>query len=96
MATVFEQFSIFTMLQPDEFPAVRLLDGVQKMARKPEPWMLGLVPDGEYVIDVGEHPLVLQPTGLREEEVEPGHHYRHYLIAGRVYSGIFVGRYDDG
>ena len=32
----------------------------------------------------------------REEEVEPGHHYHHYLIGSRVYAGIFVGRYDDG
>ena len=55
-----------------------------------------MVPDGEYVVDVGEHPLVLRPAGLQEEEVEPGHHYRHYLIGDRVYAGIFVGRYDDG
>ena len=96
MPVVYEQLSLFSLVLPDETTAICLMGRTESMARKPEAWMLGLVPDGEYVVDVGEHPLVLRPAGLREEEIEPGHHYRHYLIGSRVYAGIFVGRYDDG
>lgn len=96
MPVVYEQLSLFSLVLPDETTAICLMGRTESMARKPEAWMLGLVPDGEYVVDVGEHPLVLRPAGLQEDEVEPSHHYRHYLIGDRVYAGIFVGRYDDG
>ena len=58
--------------------------------------MLGWAREGEYVVDVGEPPLVPRRGGIGEEEIDPGHHYRHYLIGGVVYSGIFVGGYGDG
>ena len=96
MTYQYEQLSIFTMLLPDEAPAVCLMDGVQKMARKPESWILGLVSDGEYVVDVGEHPLVLRPADAKPEDIRPEYRYFHYLIRGKVYAGIFVGRECDG
>ena len=96
MPAVYEQLSLFSLVLPDETTAICLMGRTESMARKPEAWMLGLVPDGEYVVDVGEHRLVLRPAGIREEAIEPGHHYRHYLIGGVVYSGIFVGGYGDG
>lgn len=96
MSCCYEQLSIFTMLLPDEAPAICLMDDIQKMARKPESWMLSLVPDGEYVVDVGEHPLVLRPADVQPNEIRPEYRYYHYLICGKVYAGIFVGREIDG
>lgn len=96
MPAVFEQLSIFTMLLPDEAPAICLMDDIQKTARKPESWMLSLVPDGEYVVDVGEHPLVLRPADVQPNKIRPEYRYYHYLICGKVYAGIFVGREIDG
>ena len=67
MPAVYEQLSLFSLVLPDEATAICLMGRTERTARKPEAWMLGLVPDGEYVVDVGEHPLVLRPAGLREE-----------------------------
>lgn len=54
--------------------------------------MLSLVPDGEHVVDVGEHPLVLRPAdACQPEEIRPEYRYCHYLIDGQVYAGVFVG-----
>lgn len=51
---------------------------------------------GEYVVDVGEHPLVLRPADAQPSEIRPEYRYCHYLICGKVYAGIFVGRETDG
>lgn len=96
MTCRYEQLSIFTKPLPDEAPAICLADGIQKTARKPEGWMLSLVQDGEYVVDVGEHPLVLCPADVQPDEIRPEYRYCYYLICGKVYSGIFVGRETDG
>lgn len=50
------------------------------------------MPDGEYVVMVGTHPLVMRKTKLAVDEVPEGHQFYHYLIDGAVYAGIFVGK----
>lgn len=67
-------------------------DGETAPARAPEDWMTALVPGGEYVINVGKHPLVLRPTATAADQVPVGHRYYHYMVGHQVYSGIFVGR----
>ena len=54
--------------------------------------MKQLVPDGESVVMVGTHPLVMRKTKLAVDEVPEGHQFYHYLIDGAVYAGIFVGK----
>lgn len=66
-------------------------DQKPKSAELPSPQMKRLIPAGEYVVQVGEHPLVLCPTSLTPSDVPEGHRFYHYLVGGRVYSGIFVG-----
>lgn len=73
-------------------PAICLFDGSHCGAETPTEWMKRLVPNGQYVVMVGEHPLVLQPTGLAENQVPEGHQFYHYQIGGIVYAGIFVGK----
>lgn len=73
-------------------PATCLFDGSRCRAEPPTEWMKRLVPNGQYVVVVGEHPLVLQPTGLTENQVPEGHQFYHYQIGGIVYAGIFVGK----
>lgn len=70
---------------------LREYDREKKSAEIPSPQMKRLVPDGEYVVYIGGHPLVLRPTDLKPEEVPEGHRFYHYLVGGRVYSGVFVG-----
>lgn len=72
--------------------AVCCEDGKEVPARGLEDWMTVLVSDGEYVIDIGEHPLVLRPTATAADEIPAGNRYYHYTIGPQVYSGIFVGR----
>ena len=55
-----------------------------------EPWMKKLVPAGEYVVLDGQHPQVLKPTSLKPENIPSGHHFYHYLIGSKVYSGVYV------
>ena len=62
-----------------------------KAVESPSSNMKRLVPAGEYVVWVGDRPLVLCPTGKSPSEVPEGHRFYHYLVGGRVYSGIFVG-----
>ncbi|MBP3398820.1 MAG: hypothetical protein J6K75_03580 [Erysipelotrichaceae bacterium] len=56
-----------------------------------EEWMKRLVPRGEYVIDIGEHPMVLKPTTLKEKDIPNGHHFYHFRINDEIYTGVFVG-----
>lgn len=85
-----DQISLFD-LTPVNAVARSCMDGKTAPAQRPEPWMLRLVPAGEYVVDVGPHPLVLKPVPLREDQIPVGHHYYHYTIGGQVYAGTFVG-----
>lgn len=55
-----------------------------------------LVPEGVYVVEVGKHPLVLRPVDAKPEDIRPEYRYFHYLICGKVYAGVFVGRETDG
>ena len=59
--------------------------------REVEPWMLALVPSGKYVIEIGDHLMVLKPTLLKAKDVPNGHHFYHFIIGNTVYSGVFVG-----
>lgn len=86
-----EQLSLFD-LAPEGIAAECCFDGSTRPAQRPEPWMKRLVPKGEYIVMVGPYPLMLRPTPVRAEDIEAGHHYYHYTIDGRVYSGIFLGR----
>lgn len=83
-----EQLSLFA---DDNAVARSCMDGTTAPAKRPEPWMARLVPNGEYVVRVGQHPLVLRPTPLQESQIPEGHRYYHYTIGGQVYAGIFVG-----
>lgn len=53
-----------------------------------------LVPDGEFFVYVGIHPLVLRRTKLKRDEIPEGHEFYHYMVGGTVYAGIFVGADD--
>ena len=85
------QLSLFDNLLPETATAVSCMDQAEVTATKPEGWMLRLVPDGEYMVKVGNHPMVLRPTRLKQAMIEKGHEFYHYLIGSRIYSGIFVG-----
>lgn len=85
------QLSLFTR-DIVGIPAISLFDGSRYGAEAPAEWMKRLVPDGRYVVMIGEHPLVLRPTKLTESQVPEGHQFYHYQINGVVYAGIFVGK----
>lgn len=91
MTAMFEQLSLLSEDTPEEAEAIRCMDGKYVLAVVLDSRMKRLVPNGEYVVMVGVHPLVLRPVKFRAEEIPEGHHYYHYLIGGRVYAGIFVG-----
>lgn len=85
-----EQLSLF----PREISgtlAISLFDGDEYGAKEPTVQMKKLVPDGEYFVMVGVHPLVLRATKLKCEEVPDGHQFYHFQIGDTVYAGIFVG-----
>ena len=87
---MFDQISLFDLL-PEGTVARRSMDGRTAPANRPEPWMKRLVPNGEYFVRVGDHPLVLKPTRIQEEDIPEGHQYYHYTIGGQVYAGVYVG-----
>lgn len=86
---MFEQISLFNLL-PENTTARCSMDGRTAPANRPEPWMKRLVPNGEYFVRVGDHPLVLKRVHAQEEDIPEGHHYYHYIIGGQVYAGVFV------
>ena len=86
-----EQLSLFALERKD-VPAVSLFDGARHSARPPEAWMRSLVKNGEYVIGIGGHPLVLAPTAMVATEIPKDYLFCHYEIFGRVYFGTFVGK----
>lgn len=88
-----EQMCLFTEGLPDMVEAVSVWTGSKVEAKKPDPWMLKLVPDGMYVLDLGEgHPMVLRPAPYGVEGIQECHEYMHFTIDGQLYAGIFVGR----
>lgn len=87
-----EQMTLFASLPITGTPAISLFDHTTHSSEKPSEWMKQLVPDGEYVVMVGTHPLVMRKTKLAVDEVPEGHQFYHYLIDGAVYAGIFVGK----
>lgn len=92
----YEQLSLFDLCTAADEAATSCWTGVKTVARKVEGWMKRLVPDGEYVVDVGGHDCVLRPTKLSAADIPQGHAFYHYQIGGRIYAGIFVGRETDG
>ena len=87
-----EQMTFFAPLPITGTPAISLFDHTTHSSEKPSEWMKQLVPDSEYVVMVGTHPLVMRKTTLTADEVPEGHKFYHYLIDGAVYAGIFVGK----
>lgn len=85
------QLSVFTC-EYVSIQAVCLFDGSCYEAKTPTERMKKLVPSGRYVVIIGEHPLVLQPTKLTESQVPEGHRFYHFQIGGIVYAGTFVGK----
>ena len=88
----YEQMSLFELDAHTEITAVGCMDGKSVTARNLENWMIRLVPNGEYVVDVGKHPLVLQPVKMSADRIPKGHEYYHYLIGKEVYAGVFIGK----
>ena len=86
----YEQMTLFA--PADTALAVCCEDGAEKTARRPEPWVLALVPEAEWAIDWGRYRLALRPVPLLAEDVPQGHRYYHYTIGRQVFSGVFVGR----
>ena len=89
---MYEQLSLFDPKPVMEKVATSCWTGIEMIARAVESWMTNLVSDGEYVVDVDGHACVLRPTKLSVEKIPQGHAFYHYMIEGKVYSGIFVGR----
>lgn len=87
-----EQTTLFAPPPITGTPAISLFDRTTHSSEKPSEWMKQLVPDGEYVVMVGTHPLVMRKTKLTADEVPEGHQFYHYLIGGAVYAGVFVGK----
>ena len=88
-----EQICLFTEGLSDTVEAVSVWTGDKVTATKPEPWMLRLIPDGVYVLDLGgNYPMVLRPTPYGVDGIQECHEYMHFTIDGRLHAGIFVGR----
>ena len=86
-----EQMTLFAPPPITGTPAISLFDNTVHSSSEVTEQMKQLVPDGEYVVMVGTHPLVMRKTKLTADEVPDGHQFYHYLIDGAVYAGIFVG-----
>lgn len=87
----YEQLSMFTMSM-EQTTAICCFGRGLASATPIETWMTDLVPNGEYVIHVAGHPLVLRPAGITRKAIPKGHEFYHYLIGDKLYAGIFVGR----
>ena len=71
-----------------EGKAISLFNRMEYLLRTMEPWMKRIVPQGEYYIKLGEHPVVLYPSSSKN--ISPGMKYIHYVVGGRVYSSVAV------
>ena len=87
----YEQLSMFTMSM-EPATAICCFGRGLASALPVETWMSDLVPNGEYVINIAGHPLVLRPAEISQKAIPKGHEYYHYLIGSKLYAGIFVGR----
>ena len=64
----YEQLSMFTMsMEPTT--AICCFGWGLASATPIETWMADLVPNGEYVIHVAGHPLVLRPAGITRKAI---------------------------
>lgn len=89
--TLWEQLSLFSMPAVVKPVAINLYDNTKYPPTAPKEWMNALVPDGEYVIMVGNHPCVLRRTEMAPNRIPEGHTFYHFLVDNIVYSGVFVG-----
>lgn len=89
-----EQLSMFSILAPKKagVDAICCMDNERSVAIPAEQWMKEIIPAGEYTLSIAGHPLVLRPAKVSQKDIQEGHEFYHYLIGGRLYSGIFVGR----
>jgi hypothetical protein len=84
-----EQLSLFDTASGAA--AVNLFDGREYGVTEPTDLMKRLVPRAAYAVVVGDHPQALVPTRLKPSQIPEGHEFYHYMIAGNVYAGTFVG-----
>ena len=93
--TEYEQLTLFALPVIGDKIAVSCFDGQQIKVKDLEPWMVKLVPDGECTVDIGTHPMVLKKVSIKAADILEGHQFYHFMIGDKVYSGIFVGSFDD-
>ena len=91
VAVLHGQLSLFDIINEHKDIAVCCWDDSRLHLQQAESWMKRLIPDGEYVVIPGDHPLVLKPTALTRADIPKGHEYYHYLIGNLVYAGTFIG-----
>ena len=75
--SMWEQTTLFAPPPITGTPAISLFDNTTHSSEKPSEWMKRLVPDGEYVVMVGAHPLVMRKTKLTADEVPEGHQFKN-------------------
>lgn len=92
----YEQMCLFDICSEPEKTMASCWTGIETVARKMESWMKRLVPDGEYVVDIGGHYCVLRPTRMSVADIPEGYLYCHYQDGRKVYAGIFVGEAKEG
>lgn len=89
-ANVFEQLSLFDLVKIEN-GATSCFTGKTEPLESMTDLMKKLVPDGEFFVYVGAHPMVLRRTKLKREEIPEGHEFYHYTVGEKIYAGIFVG-----
>lgn len=90
------QISFFDILSSAELTepevAISMFDGQEYTVFPLKEWMSRLLPEGEFYVLCGGHPLVL----CRSEETAPLEmKYRYYTIGNKVYAATGVGKDDD-
>lgn len=89
------QLSFFdTLYEASKTPkfAFSMMDGQKHSLCAIEPWMLKIMPQGEYYILCAGHALVLCKN---DETVVPEMRYRYFTVGGDVYAATGVGRGND-
>lgn len=84
-----EQLSLFDMF-PLKDTAISCMSGEPAPIGSPAPWVKTLIPEAEYVVEIGTHHLALRRTKLAASRVPKGHEFYHYLVGDIVYAGVFV------
>ena len=86
------QLSLFDdLFSTEKVIAVNCFTSQQVQTEPVEDWMQRLVPDGDYAITVGGHPMVLRRLKAAKPKIPKGLEFCHYRISGVPYSGVFVG-----